>query len=83
MAVLFFFFFAGGDTVIPKSDFTIAFMGVRRSRQIITFHEVKEQDSAVDMYGLWLHDVCRDNDSGFTATQINLWVHDRRQRIFI
>lgn len=52
MAVLFFFFFAGGDTVIPKSDFTIAFMGVRRSRQIITFHEVKEQDSAVDMvYG--------------------------------
>lgn len=52
MAVLFFFFFAGGDTVIPKSDFTIAFMGVRRSPQIITFHEVKEQDSAVDMvYG--------------------------------
>lgn len=38
--------------MIPKSDFTIAFMGVRRSRQIITFHEVKEQDSAVDMvYG--------------------------------
>lgn len=52
MAVLFFYFFVGGDTVIPKSDFTIAFMGVRRSRQIITFHEVKEQDSAVDMvYG--------------------------------
>lgn len=63
----------GDGTVIPKSFFTIAFMVVLLRRQIITFR----------VYGLWFQDVCPDNDGGFTAPRINLYVGRGDQRRFL